>query len=463
MSNLLNNINVGSTGLRVASAGINVTSHNVANATTEGYSRRDVNAVTRNPTMRGGHLYGEGAQVSLLGRSADRLMDDQMVTVIGEESRSSVAYQTLSAVEGYFDEESVGGPSTLLREFYDSLSELTADPSDPSLRHQVVDTGERLTNAVNRTADALERAQDLIQDELEDTVSVVNDKLDQIAALNERVMAGGGGVAAGDYADQRDELIRELAEDVGATVHFSGEGVATVFIGSHAAVSKGHARELTVTTDATGAPQINLSAGSAAAVINVTDDLGGKFGGLNDAWTATDGYSTDLDTWVDAMATAFNTQHQAGFDSAGNAGGDFFSFTAGAEATTLAMDANLLADVSLFAAAANATAAAGDDGNLDLLIAEEDALNHAGGTRSSGQALAEIYGELGRDVSGFEIENDRHLGELFDMAELRQAISGVDLDEEAANLMQWQAAYEASARVISTTNQLIDTLLAMGT
>ncbi len=463
MSNLLSNIHVGSTGLRVASAGINVTSHNVANATTEGFSRRDVNAITRQPTSRRGHLYGEGAQVALLGRSADRLVDDHMVTVIGEESRSAVAYQTLAAVEGYFDEESVSGPSTLLREFFDSLSEMTADPSDTSLRHQVVNSGERLTNAVTHTAEALSRAQDLIQDELEDTVSVVNDKLEQVAALNERVMAGGGGVAAGDYADQRDELIRELAEDVGATVQFSGEGVATVFIGSHAAVSKGHAREITVTTDASGAPQINLSAGSAAAVLNVTDDLGGKFGGLNDAWTAAESYSSDLDTWVDGMATAFNTQHQAGFDAAGAAGGDFFSFTAGAEATTLAIDANLLADVTLFAAAANATAAAGDDGNLDLLIAEEAALNHAGGTRTSGQALAEIYGDLGRDVTNYEMQNDTHQGELFDMAELRQAISGVDLDEEAANLMQWQAAYEASARVISTTNQLIDTLMAMGT
>ena len=462
MSNLLNNINIGGTGLRVASTGLNVTSHNVANVNTEGYSRRSVSALTRDPVYRQGHLHGEGARVALLGRSADRMIDDAMVTVIGDEAASSTQYRTLAAVEMYFDEDSVTGPSTLLREFFDSLSELKADPSDPSLRHQVVQRGGQLTDSVNRTADALITTQDLIQDELEDAISDVNQVLSEIAALNARVMEGGGAVAAGDFADQRDELIRGLAEDIGATVQFSAAGGATVFIGGHAAVSQGHARQLTVTTSASGAPQVNLSAGSAAAVINVTSDLGGTYGGLTRAWTSVDGYLSDLNTWVDDLGTAFNTQHGAGFDASGNAGADFFSFTAGSEAQTFAIDATLLGDVTLLAAAGNATAAAGDDGNLDLLIAQEDTLNHVGGTQTAGDALAQIYGDLGRDVSGLEVTNQTHQAELADMVELRQAISGVDLDEEAANLMQWQAAYEASARVISTTNELLDTLIAMG-
>ena len=173
-----------------------------------------------------------------------------------------------------------------------------------------------------------------------------------------------------------------------------------------------------------------------------------------------DGYLDDLNTWVDDLGTAFNVQHGAGFDASGTAGADFFAFTAGSEAQTFAIDATLLGDVTLLAAASNA--AAGDDGNLDLLIAQEATLNHVGGTQTAGDALAQIYGDLGRDVSGLEVTNQTHQAELADMVELRQAISGVDLDEEAANLMQWQAAYEASARVISTTNELLDTLIAMG-
>ena len=116
----------------------------------------------------------------------------------------------------------------------------------------------------------------------------------------------------------------------------------------------------------------------------------------------------------------------------------------------------------MIAAAANITAAAGDGGNLTLLIAEEAALNHGGGTETAQDAMSAIYAAVGRDVVRFQRQQESYEAQLFDLNELRTAISGVDLDEEAANLLQWQAAYEASARVISTTNELLDTLLALG-
>ena len=254
-----------------------------------------------------------------------------------------------------------------------------------------------------------------------------------------------------------------MAEEIGATVHFTPQWQATVFIGGHAAVSGGAARTLSVTTNATtGAPQVNLSAGS-VAVVAVTSNLGGSFGGFSDSWVAADGYLSDLDTFVSELATPFNAQHQAGFDANAAAGGDFFTFTVGAEASTIDVDASLAADVSLFAAAQFGLGNAGDDGNLDLLLDLESTLSHQGGTLTGADALSAIYRQIGHDVSSFDFDNQMRQWELADMNELRQSISGVDLDEEAANLMAWQAAYEASARVITTTNQLLDTLMAMGT
>ena len=132
MSTLYNNINVGSTGLRVASTGLNVTSHNVANVNTEGFSRRSVTAATRDPVRSRGLLFGTGSEVSLLGRTVDRMVDDQLVTVLGQEASAEVAYQTLSAVESYLDEDALNGPQSRLREFFDSLIALEADPSTPA-------------------------------------------------------------------------------------------------------------------------------------------------------------------------------------------------------------------------------------------------------------------------------------------------------------------------------------------
>ncbi len=462
MSTLYNNINVGSTGLRVASTGLNATSHNVANVNTEGYSRRSVTAATRDPVRSRGLLFGTGTEVALLGRSVDRMVDDQLVTVLGHEASAEVAYQTLAAVESYLDEDALNGPQSRLREFFDSLLALEADPSDPSRREQVLSAGTFLTRSVRETAGALTNAQDLIEDELEDALADINDKLATIAELNGEILAGGGALAAGDFADQRDLLIRDVAEDIGATVHFAATGEATVFLGGHAIVSGSHARELDITTGAGGAPTVYLNAGTASSAIDVTSDLDGRYGGLSTAWTTMDGYLTSFDTWVTDFATAFNTQHAAGFDATGAAGGAFFDFTVGSEALTFDLDAALAADATLIAAAANLTAAAGDGGNLTLLIAEEAALNHSGGTLTAQDAMSEIYAEVGRDVVRFQRQQESYEAQVFDLNELRTAISGVDLDEEAANLLQWQAAYEASARVISTSNELLDTLLALG-
>lgn len=462
MSSLYNNINVGSTGLRVASTGLNATSHNVANVNTEGYSRRTVTAATRDPVRSRGLLFGTGAEVSLLGRTVDRMVDDQLVTVLGQEASSEVAFLTLSAVEVYLDEDALNGPQSRLREFFDSLVALEADPSDPSRREQVLSAGSSLARSVRTTAGALTSSQDLIEDELDDALADINEKLATIAELNGEVLAGGGALSAGDFADQRDALIRDVAEDIGATVHFAASGEATVFLAGHAIVSGSHARELDITTGGGSAPTVYLNAGTASAALDVTADLGGRYGGLSEAWTTMEGYLTDLDTWVTNFATAFNTQHTAGFDQSGAAGGDFFAFTAGSEALTLDLDAALALDATLIAAAGAATAAAGDDANLELLIAEESALNHGGGTLTAQDAMSDIYAEVGRDVVRLQRRQESYEAQLFDLNELRTAISGVDLDEEAANLLQWQAAYEASARVISTTNELLDTLLALG-
>ena len=215
-----------------------------------------------------------------------------------------------------------------------------------------------------------------------------------------------------------------------------------------------------VDTSTAGVVSVDMATG--AGSVDVSELLGGEFGGLLDAHDAADGYATDLDTWVSDFATAFNTQHSAGFDSTGAAGGDFFSFTAGSEAVTLDVDAALRADPALFALAGAATAAAGDGGNLNLLLDVEDQLLHAGATRTTGEALADIYAQVGRDIETAELDQGVFELELDDILALRDSVSAVDLDEEAANLMAYQASYQAAARVLTATNDLLDVLIGSG-
>jgi flagellar hook-associated protein 1 FlgK len=460
MSNLFNTLNVGRSGLSTSSSLINATSHNVANANTEGFTRRSGRVETNDPVHIRGHDFGEGASLDGFTRHAEVLVDERLMESIGEESQAAAMHQALYELELYFSEDVPNGPSQALDAFFDSLARLTTDPSDRALRETVLEAGDRLSDSVQRTATALSDRLDDIEDQLSATVGSVQLKLDQVAKLNGLITEPGSNLGQGDYQDQRDLLVRELAESVGLEAQFKGNGQVDLLIGGHFVVQGTTARDLTVDTTTAGTVSVDMETGG--GTIDVTTLLGGDFGGLLDAHDAAEGYATELDTWVDTFATAFNTQHGAGFDSAGAAGGDFFSFTAGSEAITLAVDATLRADPTLLAVAGAATAAVGDGDNLALMLDVEDQLLHAGGTRSTTEALADIYASVGRDIETAEMDQGVFELELEDLLALRDSVSSVDLDEEAANLMAYQASYQAAARVLTTTNDLLDVLMGVG-
>jgi len=265
-------------------------------------------------------------------------------------------------------------------------------------------------------------------------------------------------LGAGDFADERDQLIAEVAGELGATVDFTAEGQATVFVGGHAIVSGGMARTLAI-GGTPAAPTITVSADG--GVIDLTKLVGGRFGGMVDAFNTADGLLTSLNTFTADLATNINTQHSAGFDLSGTAGINFFTVTAGTEAASIAVDPSIVADPTLIAAAGAVPVGVGDGDNLNLMIGLEDSLNFSGATLTGEDALSDIFASLGRAVNTADADSDAYGIEKADLSDLRDSISGVDLDEEATSLISWQAAYQASSRVVTATNQLLAELMEM--
>ena len=458
---LINALHNGATGLRVASTGTNAVSHNVSNATTPGFSKRSVRVQTANPVERYGTGFGQGARTSEIRRTADDIVNKRVALSTGREADASARFTALTAIENNFDATSGASLSNLLDQFYDDLNALSQAPGDRTRRQELLVSADRLTEGFNEAADALLGSTDAIDEELSQAMVEVQRKLDQVADFNTRIAASTTGNGRADFQDQRDQLIYELAAEIGTTAQFSADGQATLMVSGHAVVSGPTARTLTYTQDAAGAPKLELSTNS--GVIDLTSIVGGRTGGLITTASNANSYLADLNAWVDTFATAVNTQHAAGFDATGAPGLDVFTFTAGAEASTFSVDAALAADPDLFAAAGAATAAAGDGDNLAAIIDLEGQLLHVGATRTSADALADIYARVGRDVATASLESDRYGVELSDINALRESISGVDLDQEASDLMAWQASYEAAARVITTTNDLLGVLMGMGT
>ena len=201
----------------------------------------------------------------------------------------------------------------------------------------------------------------------------INDKLATVANLNARILGTGGSISAGDLQDQRDLVIKELAEITGVTVRFSPDGQANVYMDGHVLVQNENYREMEYYEDASGDPQIAVR--TDAGRITITGVMQGRFGGRNNAYAKVNDMLSSLNDWATQFVSDFNTIHQSGYDEGGNTGLDFFTINAISPAS-ITLDAGILADSSTIAVAGALNAVtgfpdAGDRDVLDLLIALE--------------------------------------------------------------------------------------------
>lgn len=456
---LLNSLSVGGRGLGAASAAIDVTSQNVSNVNTPGYARRSVHQTTMDPVARGGLFIGQGVSVDTIHRASDRLLGARFVQATGDNAYASSLESSLRVTEGYFDEANSTGLVEAYDAYYDALGSAASDPGSASLRQGVAAAGSLLASVVSRTADGLQSTLDGVAGQLDDGLVTLNDSLQRIADFNSKIREGGGNVA--DLEDQRDQLVVEVAEQTGATAEFRADGTANLYLGGHAIVSDGAARSISMQTDSSGAPQLYVSADSGK--LRVTDKVGGSIGGALSGWQKTKGYLDDLDEFAYSFVAAANTQHAAGFDRSGAPGGDLFTPSGAVSGAALGMsiDATVLADPSKLALASDPTAPAGDGGNLDALRATESDTSIYGG-QTGHDKLSALVVTVGHDITSAESENDSTTATLEDIKAIHDAISQVDTDEEAMNLLQFQTAYRASAKVISTVNGLLEDLIRLG-
>lgn len=460
---LLTALHAARRGITVATEGINVVGHNTANATTDGYSKRTMTVSTMYPLYRNGVWLGQGPGTPNFRRMADSFVDQNMISTAGYQREAKETFDALRLVEAKLNDASDFSIVNTYNSFMEALKGLAQDPDDPVLRDQTVMIAENFTNSVNEMAEFIMDLKDSTREDTEVTVTDLNDSLATVAELNRRLKASGDTVSQGDLSDQRDLVIRNIAELTGATVRFQPDGQAIVYIDGHVVVQEENHRELSYYEDANGDPQIAVAANSGQ--ITITDSLSGKFGGRLSAYDTADQLLTDFNDWVTTFATDFNNLHQTGFDQNGNTGLDFFSFSSISPAASFSVDTALAADSSMIAVADAVNAGTGfpDAGNrviLDQLIALKDSTSYGpGSTFNARQQLTAMFAGVAREVKSAESNYEMHTMRLQDIDELRSSISGVNLDEEAMKLMQYQASYEAASRVISVTNSLFKELM----
>lgn len=450
---------IGRSGLRNANTGIKTTSHNVANVMTPGFNRRSVVQQAGGPINQLGASIGTGVATSDIHRAADRLLTQRRTAAAGTSAATSKEAAILEQTEHFFDETNVDRSSRKMQYFFDTLAAASADVTDQSLQRSFINAGENLATSVTNTAGELIAQQESIVEEIEVLLPQVNGRLSEIASLNAKLLEVGTSGSSGDLADRRDLLVREVAEQLGATVSLDSDNVAAVLVGGHSVVFEGHARNLDIDfTPGTGTPpEITMSAG--AGKVYVTRDVGGQVGALLDSYDKIQTYIDELNTFASTFASALNTQHNAGFDSSGTAGEDLFTVTATNPALNMAFNSNISDDPSLLAFHGAATAFSGDDDNLQSLIDLEDSSMFATGSDTPGAFLTALTARVASDVGSARYRADQEGLALQDLDDFAAALGGVDLDEEAGNLIMYQTAFQASAKVIQTTDRMLGILL----
>lgn len=221
MTGLFGTFNIAKRGINTSQATIDVTSHNISNSNTVGYSRQRAKIVTSRP-MTGTAGYGQvgtGSQVQAIERVRDGFLDYQLRGANSSLGSSDIRSNFLYEVENIFNEPSDTGISTLMGKFFDSFQELSKQPNSSNARTVTVQQTLALTDALNHTYTKLEELQQNAQLALKSNVTDINSLLSQIDGLNKQIMSvKSSGQMPNDLMDQRDTLLDELSYKFNITV-----------------------------------------------------------------------------------------------------------------------------------------------------------------------------------------------------------------------------------------------------
>ncbi|MGH0033735.1 MAG: flagellar hook-associated protein FlgK [Myxococcota bacterium] len=479
MSGLFGVLNVASRALMVNQNQVRTVGHNIANASTPGYSRQSVVLASSpaivNPT---GNL-GTGVEQISIERMHDRFVEQQLVREQSALGSSDTQATVLARIEEVLNEQDGPGLSTALGRFYDAFDDLAsaATPGAPVEREAVRSAAQQLVDELHR-ADAELRTLQLGADaDIAATVAQVNDLTARIAELNHQIVQQETGAPANDLRDQRDALVRELAGLAEITSFEQENGSAVVLLGGGLTLVDGSsARELGTAPD----PANPFDPGFSRVVydpdgtaLDVTAEMGsGRLGGLLAARDSLlPAAIRALDTLAYNLAEQTNSVHSAGVGLDGSVG-DFFVSQPAVEdaARLLAIDPAILASGD--AIAAGLGGGAGDNRNaLDLAALRDTATAvflpgdppgpASGPTRTILDHAASIVADVGQQARvAFDGRAQRERTvELLENR--RDVLSGVSIDEEVAKLVELQSVFQANARVVATIQEMLDSVISI--
>lgn len=440
-------LQIAASGARAARGALDVTAQNIANASSDGYVRRSVTieeVAASGGMLRANDISLSGSRVSGVNRNADMFRQTEVRRTVSDLSRSDAELTGLQNLESSLDQS---GIYDAIVEFEGSLQQLAVDPVDPSLRSAVIASVDALANKFGIADTSISSAVSGMQFDAQASVDKANVMTGELARVNlQLVRAGAGSSDRASLLDRRDSLLEQLSGITDISTSFAADGTVSVAMAGSSGpnlVSGGNAATLAMTTAADGTISFAVD-GTAVA------PTGGSLAGNALALTEAASMRSRLDTVANSIIATVNAAQTAGTALDGSAGQPLLTGS-GASGIQLAFtDPDGIAT-----AGAGAAAGSRDSSNLDAL---RQALN----TSEPADAANALLFDISSKVSSRKLTNEA-LDTIAASARISlQEQAGVDLDAEAANLIRYQQAFQASGRAMQVATELFDTLIAIG-
>lgn len=326
-------INSAMSGLSAAQSALNTVSNNISSYNVAGYTRQTTILGASNSTLIGGGWVGNGVYVSGVQREYDAFITNQLRAAQNQSSGLTTRYQQMSKIDDVLS-DTTNSLSANLQDFFKSLQTLVSNAEDPAARQTVLGKADGLVNQF-KTNDQYLRDQDAqVNTAISTSVDQINNYAKQIANLNDqisRLTGVGAGASPNELLDQRDQLVSELNKIVGVDVTVQDSGTYNISIANgYTLVQGSNASQLAAVKSSADPARTTIAyVDTAAGNVEISEKqiTTGSLGGLLTFRSQDlDQARNTLNQMALAFADAMNTQHQAGFDANGDAGGKLFDF-----------------------------------------------------------------------------------------------------------------------------------------
>jgi flagellar hook-associated protein 1 FlgK len=448
-------LEIGKRGLFASNRNIDVAGQNIANANTPGYTRQRAE-LEPIAYQKNGLSTGLGVNVTTVKQIQDEMVEQRLRQAESDLGGLNEQAQIYKQLETQLVSNTENDLDKLVSRFFNEFSSLSNNPESSALRYNVLNAAQNLTSTFKDLSSGLSKIQTDIGTEASSKLDQINTLLKDVAKLNQQVAEGQvAGQPDNNSIDLRRQRLSELSNLADLNISYNDNNQADVRIGNIVVVRGSNASKLNLETDTiNNIIRVRVDSGR-----TIQSDIGGEFGALADSFgTVVPGFEEKIDTLAENIVTKVNALHRQGYNLKDQTGVNFFNTS-----YTSASDIEVNIAVAGNPERISASDSQGEPGNSEIakqiagLLEAPNAINGS----SFIEYTLNTISETGFALNNIETRMASTQSSMSMLEQQRASVSGVNLDEELANIIKFQNAYQASARVISTAQRMYDTLLNM--